>query len=87
MQDHYDVLGVPRNASFTEIQKAYRNKARKYHPDKSQDLEGNEKFHCVQTAYEVLSDPMKRMAYDDESSVRFIKEPKEFVRSLWLQIF
>ena len=87
MQDHYDVLGVPRNASFTEIQKAYRNKARKYHPDTTQDPEESEKFHGVQTAYEVLSNPMKRMAYDDESSVRFIKEPKEFVRSLWSQIF
>jgi molecular chaperone DnaJ len=87
MLDHYDVLGVPRNASFVEIRTAYRSAARKYHPDTSQDVNAVVKFHRVQMAYDVLSDPMKRMNYDDESSVRFINDPKEFVRSLWSQIF
>ena len=63
-QDYYDIIGVPRDASQKDIKKAYRNLARKYHPDVSQEAETDEKFRQVTEAYEVLKDPDKRKKYD-----------------------
>ncbi len=68
--DYYKVLGVSKNASESEIQKAYRKLARKYHPDLHADAEERERdrakqqFQKVQQAYDVLSDPKKRGMYD-----------------------
>ncbi len=63
-RDYYDVLGINRNASTSEIKKAYRAMARKYHPDVSQEPEAEEKFKEVNEAYEVLADDEKRSIYD-----------------------
>lgn len=64
-RDYYQVLGVSRNASQVEIQKAYRELARKYHPDLNpKDKEAKKKFQEVQEAFEVLNDPKKREMYD-----------------------
>jgi DnaJ-class molecular chaperone len=63
--DIYKTLGINRNASQPEIQKAYRDLARKYHPDMNpDDKSAKEKFQKVQQAYDVLSDPEKREQYD-----------------------
>ncbi len=64
-KDYYQILGVDRNASQEEISKAYKNLARKYHPDLNKDNpEAEKKFKEVNEAYTVLKDPEKRKQYD-----------------------
>jgi len=63
-RDYYDVLGVGRNASDADIKKAFRKLAFDHHPDRNRDDGAEERFKEVGEAYEVLSDPDKRAAYD-----------------------
>jgi len=63
-RDYYEVLGVPRNASADDLKNAFRNLARKYHPDVNKELDAEAKFKEINEAYAVLSDPQKREAYD-----------------------
>jgi molecular chaperone DnaJ len=62
---YYDVLGVSRDAGEQEIKKAYRNLARKYHPDVCKEPDAEEKFKEINEAYSVLSDATKRAQYDN----------------------
>src|ERR671926_1366174 len=62
--DLYELLGVSRDADADTIKKAYRRLARQLHPDVNPDPETQERFKEVTRAYEVLSDPQKRAAYD-----------------------
>jgi curved DNA-binding protein len=64
-EDYYETLGVARTASAEDIRKAYRDLARKYHPDLHPDDDAaKEKFKQVQNAFDVLNDPSKREMYD-----------------------
>lgn len=63
-EDFYQILGVARDARPEDIKKAYRRLARAYHPDVSKAADAEERFKKISQAYEVLSDPEKRRAYD-----------------------
>ncbi|MBI2328046.1 MAG: molecular chaperone DnaJ [Chloroflexi bacterium] len=63
-RDYYEVLGVDRNATDEKIKRAFRKLAFKYHPDHNHEDKAEEKFKEVNEAYEALSDPDKRAAYD-----------------------
>ena len=63
-RDYYEILGVSKNASQEEIKRAYRNLARKFHPDVNKESGATEKFKEINEAYQILSDPNKRSQHD-----------------------
>ncbi len=63
-KDYYQILGVQREATQEQIQKAYRALARKYHPDINKSPDAEERFKDINEAYDVLKDPEKRKKYD-----------------------
>ena len=67
-ESYYDILGVKKDASEKEINRAYRKLAAKYHPDINHEPGAEEKFKKINEAHEVLSDPQKRAQYDQFGS-------------------
>lgn len=79
-RDYYEVLGVERGADDATIKKAYRQLAKKYHPDMNPgDEEAEKKFKEASEAYAVLSDPDKRRQYDQFGHSAFERRS----RRLW----
>jgi len=74
--DYYEILGIPRNADDKEVKKAYRNLARKYHPDVCKDKGAEEKFKKINEAYSVLSDEQKKAQYDNMGHETFTNASK-----------
>jgi hypothetical protein len=63
-KDFYKVLGIRRDAGLEDIKRAYRELARKHHPDKNKDAQAPKRFVEIQRAHEVLTDPQKRKIFD-----------------------
>jgi molecular chaperone DnaJ len=61
---HYDILGVSNEASHAEIRSNYRSLVKQYHPDLNPSIEARELIVKITEAYEILSDPFKKQAYD-----------------------
>ena len=77
VKDYYKTLGISKSSSKDEIKKAYRDLARKYHPDLNPDNKNaEEKFKEIQEAYEVLYDDQKRQQYDAFGSTGFNSQPR-----------
>jgi len=70
-KDFYDILGISKSATATEIKSAYRKLALQYHPDRNKTKEAEEKFKEVTKAYEVLSNEEKRKTYDQFGQAAF----------------
>jgi len=70
-KDYYDILGVSKSASETEIKSAYRKLARAHHPDVDKSSGSAEKFKEISEAYQILSDPNKRKTYDQFGRAAF----------------
>ena len=71
-KDYYEVLGVTRDVSPDDLKKAFRQLARKYHPDLNKgSKESEEKFKEINEAYQVLGDPQKRAEYDNVGPAAF----------------
>lgn len=64
-QNYYEILGVSTKASSSDIKKAFRKLAKKYHPDVNSDPQSLELFQKINEAYEVLSDEKARRDYDE----------------------
>ncbi len=82
IKNHYEILGISQNATATEIKKAYRGLAMKYHPDKNKDDDRAEAERIfkddILPAYEILSDPRKKKEYD--SHLTEPAQPKDYER-------
>ena len=63
-RDYYDILGVERGATDADLKKAFRKLAQQWHPDVNRDEGADERFKEINEAYQVLSDPQRRQAYD-----------------------
>ncbi len=84
-RDYYEILEVTRTEEADGIKKSYRRLAVKYHPDKNPgDKEAEEKFKELGQAYEILSDPQKRSAYDQFGHDAF--DPRARPQRWWRRI-
>lgn len=82
-KDLYAVLGLNSTATPDDIKKAFRLKASEFHPDKNASELAPVKFREVREAYEVLSDPATRTAYDENRRRNLLESPIETAHEIW----
>ena len=82
VHDLYARLGVSSSATADLIKAAYRKKAEHYHPDKNPSLDAAARFREIQEAYEVLSDPPRRKAFDEHRQRSLIEDPVPVARAI-----
>ena len=87
MSDHYAALGLASSATLADIKKAYRQKAAFYHPDRNDAEDAADRFRRVQEAYDVLVDPEKRQAYDDNRRRNLLDSPIDTAKEIWQNYF
>jgi DnaJ-class molecular chaperone len=87
MSKHYAALGLKSDATLTDIKKAFRQKASQFHPDRNLDEDAPARFRAAQEAYDVLSDPDKRQAYDDNRRRSLLDDPAVTAREIWHNYF
>lgn len=87
MSDHYAALGLASDASLADIKKAFRQQAALHHPDRNSAPEAPARFRAVQAAYEVLSDPDRRQAYDDNRRRNLLDDPLHTASEIWQAYF
>jgi curved DNA-binding protein CbpA len=83
MKDYYRILGLPPSATLTEIKNTYRRQASALHPDRNPEASAQADFQALQEAYEVLSEPDRRLAYDENRRRSLIENPLETAREIW----
>ncbi len=82
-KDPYVVLGLASTASPDDIKKAFRLKASEFHPDKNASALAPGKFREVRQAYEILSDPVARAAFDENRRRNLLDSPLETASEIW----
>ncbi|MGI9150964.1 MAG: DnaJ domain-containing protein [Limnohabitans sp.] len=87
MSEHYAALGLKSDATLADIKKAFRQKASQFHPDRNADPDAPARFREVQEAYDVLSDDVKRKAYDDNRKRNLLDDPAVTAREIWQSYF
>ena len=87
MENVYNVLGVPPNATDEEIKKVYRSLAMRFHPDRNSAPGAEARFKSITKAYEILSDPVKRDEYNQSVNHRIILDPEAEAYALWRGLF
>ena len=87
MENLYNILGVAPTATAEEIKKAYRSLAMRHHPDRNAHPGAESRFNAIKTAYELLSDPKQRAAYNQSLNNRIILDPDNEARTLWHSLF
>lgn len=87
MENPYTILGVAPTATGEEIQKAYRSLAMRHHPDRNTHPGAESRFNAIKSAYELLSDPQQRAAYNQGMNNRIILDPDHEARTLWHALF
>lgn len=85
-KNYHHILGVSVESDLAEIKRAYRRLAKKYHPDKNRRKNGSKRFAQIVEAYRILSDPLKRESYEQESGNAICDDPRAFLADFWRQI-
>jgi len=87
LENLYNILGVSPTASLEDIKKSYRSLAMRHHPDRNAHPASTTRFNAIKSAYELLSDPKQRAAYDQTLDNRIILDPEHEALSLWNSLF